>query len=295
MPRSLWKGAISFGLVHIPVSLVSADRGGGFDFTMLDRRSMQPVGFRRVNKTSGKEVPWKDIVKGYEYEKGRYVIVTDEDFRNADVEATQTIDLQSFVPLDEISPFYFDTPYYITPQRGGQKGYRLLLATLARTGKVGIATVVIRTRQHTAAIWPHRQVLVLNTLRYHDQIRDTKTVAPDSEKASANVSPREIDMAAKLVQGMTAEWKPGEYRDTYHDSLMRVIRNRIKSGRTRQVSHTEKQAAPGKERGKVLDLMALLKRSVQEKGGSRHGRKSQKRSRRSKSHSPKRMPHLRSA
>ena len=163
MPRVLWKGAISFGLVHIPVGLYSAEKRNNFDLTMLDRRDMKPVGFKRYNKETGEDVPWDQIVKGYEYEKDRYVVLTDEDFRRANVEATQTIDILRFVEGKEIAPMYFEAPYYLAPDRRGEKGYALLRETLKQTGKVGIANVVIRTRQYVAALVPVGDVIVMNT------------------------------------------------------------------------------------------------------------------------------------
>src|SRR5262249_29340075 len=154
MPRVLWKGAISFGLVHIPVELYSAEERNSFDLTMLDRRTMKPVGFKRYNKETNEDVPWDQIVKGYEYEKNRYVVLTDEDFKRANVEATQTIDILNFVKQDEIPPMYFETPYYLAPGKRGEKGYALLREILEQTGRIGIANVVIRTRQYVAALIP---------------------------------------------------------------------------------------------------------------------------------------------
>jgi DNA end-binding protein Ku len=226
MPRVLWKGAISFGLVHIPVGLYSAEKRNNFDLTMLDRRDMKPVGFKRYNKETGEEVPWDQIVKGYEYEKGRYVVLTDEDFRRANVEATQTIDILRFVEEKDIAPMYFETPYYLAPDRRGEKGYALLRETLQQTRKVGIANVVIRTRQYVAALIP--------------------------------------------VDDMTGGWNPKDYRDTYHEDLLKLIDKRIKAGETEIVSATAAEATDEEpSRGEVVDLMALLKRSVQDKSKRR--------------------------
>ena len=171
MPRVLWKGAISFGLVHIPVGLYSAEKRNSFDLTMLDRRTMKPVGFKRYNKETGEDVSWDDIVKGYEYEKGRYVVLTDEDFRRANVEATQTVDILAFVDQDKIAPMFFETPYYLAPDKRGHKGYALLRETLKQTGKIGIANVVIRTRQYVAALIPVGNIILMNTLRYSNELR----------------------------------------------------------------------------------------------------------------------------
>lgn len=270
MPRSLWKGAISFGLVNIPVVLYSAENRNSFDLTMLDRRTMKPVGFKRYNKESGKEVGWDDIVKGYEYEKERYVVLTDEDFKRANVEATQTVDIVAFVDAEEVAPTYFETPYYLAPDKRGEKGYALLRETLKATDKIAIATVVIRTRQYLAALIPSGDVIVLNTLRYKNELKSAKDLAvPAANLKASGVSPREIEMAKKLVEEMTDRWKPDKYRDTYHEDLLTLIDKRIKAGKTEVITEAEseeKEEKPAK--GKVLDLMALLKRSVQAKGQS---------------------------
>jgi len=289
MPRSLWKGAISFGLVNIPVVLYPAENRNSFDLTMLDRRNMKPVGFKRYNKETDKEVGWGDIVKGYEYEKERYVVLTEEDFKRANVEATQTVDIVAFVDAEEIEPTYFETPYYLAPDKHGEKGYALLRETLKETNKFAIANVVIRTRQYVAALIPTGDVIVLNTLRYKNEMKSAKDLEVPSGKLKASgVSPREIEMAKKLVDEMTDRWKPERYRDTYHEDLMKLIDKRIKAGKTEVITEAEteeKQNNPAK--GEVIDLMALLKRSVQAKGQSqsqsRRSSKPQERSPRRKS------------
>jgi DNA end-binding protein Ku len=268
MPRTLWKGAISFGLVHIPVGLYSAEKRNSFDLTMLDRRTMKPVGFKRYNKENGKEVSWDDIIKGYEYEKGRYVVLTEEDFKRANVEATQTVDILSFVEQGEISPIYYETPYYLAPDKRGHKGYALLRETLKQTGKIGIANVVIRTRQYVAALIPVGDVIVMNTLRYSNELRDTEELdLPSGQLKAAGVSPREVEMARRLVEGMTAAWKPQEYKDTYHEDLLALIEKRIKEGQTEVITEPSPEEAKRPARGEVIDLMALLKKSVETKGG----------------------------
>jgi DNA end-binding protein Ku len=268
MSRSIWKGAINFGLVHIPVVLYSAENRNSFDLTMLDRRNMKPVGFKRYNKETEKEVGWDDIVKGYEYEKERYVVLTDEDFKRANVEATQTIEIKAFVDADEVAPTYFETPYYLAPDKRGDKGYALLRETLKVTNKIAIATVVIRTRQYLAALIPGDDVIVLNTLRYTNELRPAKDLkVPSGNLKASGVSPREIEMAKTLVDEMTEQWKPERYRDTYHDDLMKLIDKRIKAGKTEVITEAnDDEEKP--VRGEVIDLMALLKRSVQAKGQS---------------------------
>ena len=268
MPRSLWKGSISFGLVNIPVVLYSAEDRNSFDLSLLDRRDLKPVGFKRYNKDTGKEVTWDQIVKGYEYEKNRYVVLTDEDFRRANVEATQTIDILSFVKAEDIAPTFFETPYYLAPDKRGEKGYALLRETLKKTGQVAIATVVIRTRQYIAAVIPWTDMMVLNTLRYANELRPVKDLdIPEKSLKAAGVTSREVEMAAKLVEEMSGTWKPSQYKDTYHDDLLRLIQKRIKAGKTEVITKPgkeDKKEKPG--RGKVVDLMALLKRSVQQSG-----------------------------
>jgi DNA end-binding protein Ku len=267
MARTLWKGAISFGLVHIPVGLYSAEKRNSFDLTMLDRRSMKPVGFKRYNKETGQDVAWEDIVKGYEYEKGRYVVLTEEDFRQANVEATQTVEILSFVDGDEIGPMYYETPYYLAPDKRGHKGYALLRETLNQTGKIAIANVVIRTRQYVAALIPYKDVILMNTLRYPNELRDTDELeVPSSNLKTVGVSPREVEMAQRLVEGMSAPWKPEEHRDTYHEDLLGLIEKRVQAGQTELVTEPSKEEGKRPAKGEVIDLMALLKKSVEEKG-----------------------------
>ena len=257
MPRQLWKGAIQFGLGHGPVSLYPAEHRDELSFTLLDRRDMQPVGYQRVNKSTGDEVPYDEIVKGYEYSKGEYVVLEKEDFKRANVEATQTVDIVAFVDADAIPPYYFDSPYYLAPDKHGAKGYALLRETLERTGRVGIATVVIRTRQHVAALYPQGNVLVLNTLRYHDEMRDPKDLdVPESLKA-AKVQPREIDMAERLVEDMAADFKPQEFKDTYREDLMKFIEEKA-AGKVKPAPKG-KRAPRGAE---VIDFAKLLEKSL---------------------------------
>ena len=265
MPRALWKGAISFGLVHVPVSLHSAEKRKSLDFTLLDRRDFAPVGYKRVNKQTGEEVPWERIVKGYEYEDGNYVALSDEDFRQANVEATQTVDILAFVDAEDIEPMYFDTPYYLSPTRRGEKGYALLRETLKRSKKAAVATVVIRTRQHIATMLPVGPMLVLNTLRYSDEI---KAIDEFELPREARASTREVDMALRLVKEMSEGWKPGKYHDSYREDLLARIEKKVKAGETHEVAEPGKEEeAPAQKGAEVIDLMALLKRSVAREGG----------------------------
>lgn len=266
MPRVIWKGAISFGLVHVPVSLYPATRSEGLSFDMLDRRDFAPVGYKRYNKRSGDEVPWGEIVKGYEYEQGQYVVVTDEDFRQANVKATQTVEILSFVRADAVAPYYFETPYYLEPGKRGEKGYALLREVLTRTQRIGIAQVVIRSRQHLAALLPVDRTLVLNTLRYAGEIRDAKELTlPEAGKA-AGLTDKELQMAERLVEDMSDEWDPAQYRDTYQADLMARIEQKIGAGETHVVTAEGETPAEAPQSAEVIDLAALLRRSLERKG-----------------------------
>ena len=261
MARGLWKGAISFGLVNVPVELHSAKkRAAELDMTMLDKRDLAPVGYKRVNKSTGKEVAWGDVVKGYEYQDGDYVVLSDEDFRRANPEAAKTVDILAFVELSEIEPQYFDTPYYLKPEKRGEKAYALLRDTLEKAGKAGIASVVIRTKQYLAALVAQDELLVLNTLRYADELKDPAEL----EIPKAKVTAKELEMAMRLVEDMADEWHPDKYKDTYKDDLLKRIKEKVKAGETEEITEPEKE--PRKEKSAdVIDLMSLLRKSVEQK------------------------------
>jgi DNA end-binding protein Ku len=266
MPRGLWKGAISFGLVNVPVELYSAEkRASELDLTMLDKRDLAPVGYKRYNKTTGEDVPWAEIVKGYEYEDGRYVVLSDEDFRRANVEASKTVDIVAFVDAKDIAPLYYETPYYLAPGKRGEKAYALLRDALEKAGKVGIATVVIRTRQYLAAVIPQDGVLLMNTLRYANEVRDAKDLGIDFSKTK--ITAKEIDLALRLIRDMEEKWKPEQYKDTYREDLLRRIEEKVKAGQTEEITKPEKEKASGG--ADVIDLMALLKKSVEGKKSPR--------------------------
>ena len=270
MPRSLWKGAISFGLVNVPVELHSAHkRSSELDLTMLDRRDMAPVGYQRVNKETGKEVPWAEVVKGYEYKDGKFVVLGDEDFRRANPEASRTIDIVAFVERDEVLPTYFDTPYYLAPEKRGAKAYALLRETLEKSGKVGIATFVLRTKQHLAALYPQDEILVLNTLRYADELKKPSEL----EVKAAKTTGKELDMALRLVEDMSGPWRPGKFRDTFREDILKRIKAKVKAGETEDVPEPEKEKAP---KGEVIDLMAALKKSIAKKPARKAARKKQR-------------------
>lgn len=265
MARGLWKGAISFGLVNVPVELYSAQkRSSELDLTMLDRRDMAPVGYRRVNKASGKEVPWEDVVKGYAYEDGRYVVLSEEDFRRANPELSKTVDILAFVGRADIAPHYFETPYYLGPGKRGEKAYALLRDALQKAGKVGIAMVVIRTKQYLAALVPEGEVLMLNTLRYHAELKSADDVDIPEKLKGAKVTGKELDMALRLVDDMSDKWQPEKYRDTYREDLLKRIEEKVKAGQTEELTEPAKEAKVGRG-GEVIDLMALLKKSVEKR------------------------------
>lgn len=265
MARGLWKGAISFGLVNVPVELFSAEkRSSELDLAMLDKRDLAPVGYKRYNKSTGEDVPWAEIVKGYEYDDDKYVVLSDEDFRRANVEASRTVDIQAFVDLKDIPPFYFETPYYLAPGKRGEKAYALLRDAMKKTGKAGIATVVIRTRQYLAAVLPQDDVLLMDTLRYADGIKAADELGVPSGALHHKVSAKEIDMALRLIDDMSEKWHPQKFKDTYRDDLMARIKEKIKQGQTEEITSPQKgEKEPA--RADVIDLMALLKKSVARK------------------------------
>jgi DNA end-binding protein Ku len=265
MARGLWKGAISFGLVNVPVELFSAEkRSSELDLTMLDKRDLAPVGYKRYNKSTGEDVPWAEIVKGYEYDDDKYVVLSDEDFRRANVEASKTVDIQAFVDLKDIPPLYFETPYYLAPGKRGEKAYALLRDAMKKAGKAGIATVVIRTRQYLAAVLPQDDVLLMDTLRYAGEIKAADELGVPSGALHHKVSAKEIDMALRLIEDMSEKWQPEKFKDTYRDDLMARIKEKIKEGQTEEITSPQKgEKEPA--RADVIDLMALLKKSVEKK------------------------------
>lgn len=271
--RPIWKGAISFGLVNIPIGLYPATRREELKFRFLRASDLSPVNYKRVAEADGKEVPWDQIVKGYEYEKGKFVALKDEDFKRADIEATQTVDIINFVDLKEVDPVLFYKPYYMEPGRGGDKAYVLLREALEKNGKIAIAKVVIRARQHLAAIKPQKKGLMLELMRFPEELVDVSEFKAPAEKRAGK---QELQMASKLVQSMTSAWKPEEYKDAYRHALERVIEEKIQ--------HPEKPL-PSKPRKKqpanIIDLVSVLEKSIQETGsktGARAATKSKGRS-----------------
>jgi DNA end-binding protein Ku len=277
MARPFWKGAISFGLVYIPVELYSATHSATIDLDYLDKRDFSPVGYQRYNKRTGKLVDWKDIVRGYQYKKGQYVALSDEDFRRAKTKAAQTSEISSFTDSTNITPEYYDTPYWVAPQKGGQKVYALLREALKRTGKVAIANVVVRTRQHLAVLLPEDDILELNTLRFQDEIRTPEDMGVEVPGAKqAGLAPREISMAEKLIGEMTEPWKPQKYRDTYREDLMKRINEKVRNKETHTLTAPDESSKPRKT-AEIIDLMAVLKQSLEKGGRGGHAPKSARR------------------
>ena len=283
--RVIWKGSVSFGLVHIPVALYSAEQRDELNLSMLDRRDASPVGYKRINKSTGKEVPWEHVVKGYEYDKGEYVILEPEDFEQANVKATQTVDIVAFVDGAQIPFTYYSRPYYLEPINKGEKVYALLRETLSGSGKIGIAKVVLRQRQHLAALAAQDDMLVLEILRFHYELRDPAQFSvPSGSLSELGISKKELDMAQRLVDDMTEQWTPEAYSDEYRDDLLQLIQTKVTKGTV-----TTSAAEDGQEpkSAEVIDLMALLKRSVQEQSkdskGASKASKSRKKTARKKS------------
>jgi DNA end-binding protein Ku len=267
MARAIWKGAISFGLVHIPVALVSATSSQGVDFDWLDKRSMEPVGYKRVNKVTGKEVTKEHIVKGVAYEKGRYVVLSEEEIRAAHPESTQTIDIFAFVDSPQIPLQNIDTPYYLTPDRRGEKVYALLREALASTDKVALAHVVLHTRQHLAALMALESALVLVKLRWPSEVRGLESLELGSGVTSPKLVKSELDMAKRLIKDMSADWQPEDYHDSFQDRIMELVEQKAKAGKIEEVERVDGQEE--RRSADVIDLTELLKRSLGGKAESK--------------------------
>jgi DNA end-binding protein Ku len=266
---SIWTGSISFGLVNIPVSLVTAEQRDDLDFTLLDKRDSSPIGYQKISKRTGKPVPGDRIVRGVEQANGRYVVVSDADLRRASPERTQRIDILAFVEAPAIPPLYFDRPYYLEPARGGERGYALFREALRRSDKVAVASVVVKTRQHLAAVLVHDRILVLNVLRYASELRDpSKLRVPGAALKSLRIPDRELKMAERLVAEMTEDWDPQKYHDEYRDELLAFIKKRGRAGQLTSAPETEEKPATRK-RADVIDIAELLKRSLAKTGEDR--------------------------
>ena len=263
MARGIWKGTMGFGLVSIGVELFSAESPNELSFSMLDRRDHSTIGYRKYNKHTGEEIDGSEIVKGFEIEKGKFVILSNEDFKAANPRATGMIDVIGFVKASEIELIYFDKPYVVGPLKGSEKAYALFVKTLEDTERVGVAQVVIRTRQHIAAIYPHRHAIVVQLMRYHDELRQPADLGIEEDSAARKaLRPQELKMAEQLVESMSTEWNPAEFHDEYSEDIMKMIRERAAEpdGKVAVTSADSDSPAP-----KVLDLMAALKGSLAEK------------------------------
>jgi DNA end-binding protein Ku len=260
MPRALWKGAISFGLIYVPVELHTASKENTLPLHLLDSRDFAPVGYHRVNKKTGKEVDWSHIVKGYEYKKGEFVALADADFKHANVKASETIEIDTFCDVAQIPSMYYEKPYYLAPGKGGDKVYSLLRQALEATKKVAVATFVMHQRQHLCAIAPQGSALMLLTLRFADE------VLPATErKPSAKISPAELAMAKQLVQSMEGEFTASKFKDTYRGDLKRRIQEKIHNKETHTLDVKE-PPRDGRPKAQVIDLMAALKASLGKSG-----------------------------
>ena len=254
--RSIWKGSIGFGLVSIPIKLYSAVQTSSLDLDMLDSRDHTHIKFQRVNENTKKEVPYDKIVKGYEYDKDKFVVLKDEDFTRVDVEATQTVDIINFVELDQINPLLFYKPYFMEAGKGGDKAYVLLRDALAASNKIGIAKVVIKVRQHLAAIKPQQNGLMLELMHFPEELLDSSAVKAPAAKSA---SKPEMNMATQLIKSMTTAWKPEMYHDDYHDALEKLIEKKVKHG-----GETLPAPKKAKQPTNVIDLVSVLQQSIKE-------------------------------
>lgn len=257
--RSIWNGAISFGLVNIPISLYSAEDSNELKFNYIDSRDENKVKYKRVNEVTGEEVPWENIVKAFEFEDGNYVVMTDDDFVKADPVASKTVDIETFINREELSLLYLEKPYYMAPTKGGEKPYVLLRDALKKADKVAIARVVIRTKEHLAVIYTNEDGLVLNLIRFHEDIR---SMAQLNLPQSVKITDKEMDLAQSLIDGMSDTWKPETYKDQFTEAIMKRIEAKAKK-KGKNIDEDEPDTETSKSSGKVVDIMDLLKRSVE--------------------------------
>jgi len=261
--RTLWKGAITFGLVHIPIALYSATAESDLDFDWLDKRSMDPVGYKRVNKKTGKEIDRDNIVKGIEYGDGQYVVLSQEEIAAAYPRSTQTIEMECFVDADDVPFVYLERPYYVAPTNKGEKVYALLREALKQTNKVGIAKVVIQTKQHLAVLIPCGPALVLNLLRWGGEIRSWEDLKlPPAGAKAAGLKDSELKMARQLIDDMAGSWSAEQFRDSFREEIMKLVEIRAKAGETETVTPIEDEPSSTRS-ADVIDLTELLKRSLQ--------------------------------
>jgi len=276
MSRPIWKGSISFGLVSIPVGLYSATQGSNeIKLRMLRASDQSPINYKRTAQADDKEVPWEKIVKGYEYEKDKFVVLTPEDLQQVKVASNQTVDIREFVDLVDIDPMFFDQPYFLAPEKGGDKAYALLREALEKTGKVGITKVAIKTREHLAALKPSGKALVLELMHFADELADPE----DLKLPQAEPSTKELTMATQLISSMTGKWDPEKWKDEYHEALLKLIEEKMASPKKLKTSK------PPRQPSNVVDLVSILQQSISAQGkpavkskahprnGTRHHRK----------------------
>ena len=267
MPRPIWTGNLSFGLLNVPVSLMSGTRSTDLSFRMLDARDRKPIRFERVNADTGEEVPWKDIVKAFEYDKGSYVVIDKADIASAAPETHESVEIEAFVDAEAIDIRFFEKPYVLVPGKKAEKGYVLLRETLRKSKKVGVARVVIRTREYLSMVMPLGDALMLVLMRYPQELVDPAEYSLPAGKASAyRIAPRELEMATQLVDSMAVKWSPEDYHDEFRERLSGIIRKRIKQkGATTKV--LEEAGAPDDAATNVVDFVALLQKSLAGKAG----------------------------
>lgn len=265
MAGSIWKGSISFGLLNIPVNLQKAQQEKELSFSMLDEKDLSPIKYKKVNGKTGHEVPWNRIVKGFEYGPGQYVIMNKDDFKAANPKATQSIDIEDFINFDEVDLMFFEKPYYLVPQKNGIKGYFLLVEALKKTNKVAVGKVVIRNKQHLVLIMSKDGFLVMEMLHFANEVLQTSEAKYLKDIDKPKLNPKELKMATELIEGMTSKWNPEAYKDTYHDDLMKIIKMKAESGGLKDIDYGDLIKEEKGNSGKVVDLMPLLRKSLEEK------------------------------
>lgn len=265
MAGSIWKGSISFGLLNIPVTVQKAQEGSDLHFSMIDGKDHSPIKYKKVNAKTGEEVPWDRIVKGYEYEKGEYVIVSKEDIKAANPKASSMLEIEDFVDFSEIDLMFFEKPYYLVPQKNGNKGYFLLVEALKKTNKVAVGKIVIRTKQHLCVIMSKDGFLVMEMLRFAHEVLQTNEADYLKDIEKPNFSAKEIKMAQELIEGMSAEWNPEQYKDTYESDVMKIINKKLEEGEAYTIEEEGTEKSSKTTTGNLVDLMPLLKKSLEEK------------------------------
>lgn len=263
MAGNIWKGALSFGLLNIPVKLMKAEEEKAHSFSMLDEKDLSPIKYKKINAKTGEEVPYPQIVKGYEFKKNEYIVMTDKDFKAANVEATGTIDIESFVDLEEVDPMFLEKPYYLVPDKNGEKGYFLLADAMKRANKAAIGKIVLRSKQHLALVIVRGDYLVLDMMRFAHEVLDADEVNYFEGIKRVKFTPKEMDMAVDLIENMTDEWKPEKFKDTYYDDLEKIIHKKIKAGKGKTIEYEEPRKV--ETTSNVIDLMPLLRKSLEQK------------------------------